>query len=131
LFIQDILLSIFLKKLLLKYIGITKVGLIFVNTKIIRYYNNINIYLNIHDSFLDLFFYNYKKKKPIYKLKKKLYTKFNKKYRTIFQKVYQSKKFKKKLQKKQILHKFLIKKRNNILRNFLRIFVKQKFLKSF
>src|SRR3989344_5315152 len=58
---QDILLDRFFRRLLTSHLSSTAVGIIFVNLKIIRFFDNISLYLYIHDSFLDLLFFNLKK----------------------------------------------------------------------
>lgn len=53
---QDLILDNFCKKVLIKYFNSVNLGLIFLNLKIIRCFESINLYLYVHDSLLDLFF---------------------------------------------------------------------------
>lgn len=78
---QDILINTFFKKIFRSHINLIEMGVIFVNLKVIRSYEKIFLYLYIHDSFLDLLFFNLKKNERFMKLRKLLGRKFYKKYR--------------------------------------------------
>ena len=60
-------------------------GVIFVNLKIIRSFNNLNLYVYIHDSFLDLTFQDLKKSRRYFRLKRALikafFFRFKRRYR--------------------------------------------------
>src|SRR5690348_991582 len=78
---QDQLLENFCRKVLIKYFNSVKLGLIFLNLKIIRYFNSVNLYLYVHDSLLDLFFFNLKKNKIFLTLRKKIFKRISKRYK--------------------------------------------------
>lgn len=85
---QDILIRSFFKKVFSFYFNMTAAGVIFVNLKIIRSFNDISFYIYIHDSFLDLLFYNLKKNRRFIMMRKLLARKFYRKYRKIVRKKY-------------------------------------------
>ena len=66
----------------------TSAGVIFVNLKIIRSFKDLFLYIYIHDSFLDLLFYNLKKNRRFVMMRKLLARKFYRKYRKIVRKKY-------------------------------------------
>jgi ribosomal protein S3 len=80
---QDILLRLFFKKIFSFHFNMTSVGVILVNLKIIRSFNNLFLYIYIHDSFLDLLFFNLKKNRRFIMMRKLLARKFYRKYRKI------------------------------------------------
>lgn len=73
---QDILINKFLKKFLLVSLDSTEAGVIFVNLKIIRSFNLLNLYIYIHDGFLDMMFFNLKKNRKFLALRRVLIRKF-------------------------------------------------------
>lgn len=78
---QDILIDRLVKKLFTSYLDSTNVGVIFVNLKIIRFFDNLSLYIYIHDSFFDLLFFNLKKNARFLLIKRLFSKKFYKKYR--------------------------------------------------
>jgi hypothetical protein len=66
----------------------TAAGVIFVNLKIIRSFDDVSFYIYIHDSFLDLLFFNLKKNRRFVMMRKLLARKFYRKYRKIVRKKY-------------------------------------------
>ncbi len=85
---QDVLLRSFFKKVFSFYFNMTSAGVIFVNLKIIRSFKDLFLYIYIHDSFLDLLFYNLKKNRRFVMMRKLLARKFYRKYRKIVRKKY-------------------------------------------
>ena len=85
---QDILLRSFFTKIFRFYFNMTSAGVIFVNLKIIRSFKDLFLYIYIHDSFLDLLFYNLKKNRRFVMMRKLLARKFYRKYRKIVRKKY-------------------------------------------
>ena len=77
---QDIILEKFFKKLLCTHTDSVSIGVILVNLKIIRSFNFLSVYVYIHDSFLDLLFFNLKKNYKYLTMRKHLNRKFFKKY---------------------------------------------------
>lgn len=119
---QDVMLDNFFKKILIKHFNSVQLGLIFLNTKVVRYFDSVNIYLYVHDSLLDLFFFNFKKNKVFLKLRKKFFKKISKRYRlSSFKPVLSSKKLK------------ILKKRtvSSYSKRFMFTFLKNKILRSF
>lgn len=119
---QDVMLDNFFKKILIKHFNSVHLGLIFLNTKIVRYFDSVNIYLYVHDSLLDLFFFNFKKNKVFLKLRKKFFKKISKRYRlSSFRPALSSKKLK------------ILKKRtvSSYSKRFMFTFLKNKVLRSF
>jgi hypothetical protein len=53
---SDIIFSRFIKIFLYNILRLDKVGLIFINFKIVRNFNLLNFYLFVHDSFLDMLY---------------------------------------------------------------------------
>lgn len=78
---QDILIYRFFKRFLIAQLDSTSIGVIFVNLKIIRSFNSIALYFYIHDSFLDLLFFNLKKNARFVMIKRLFNKRFYKKYR--------------------------------------------------
>jgi hypothetical protein len=120
---QDILIDRFFRKLLTKYLDSTTIGLIFVNLKIIRFFNNISLYVYVHDSFLDLLFFNLKKNARFLLIKRLFSKKFYKKYRKELRR------------NKRLQHKlFIFLKRKIILkysRKLFFLFIKNRILKIY
>ena len=123
---QDILLDRFFRRLLTIHLSSTAVGIIFVNLKIIRFFDNISLYLYIHDSFLDLLFFNLKKNARFVLIRRLFNKRFYKKYRKTLRQGKQFKKFKTKLfmfLKKKIILKYS--------RKLFFLFIKNKILKVY
>src|SRR3989344_2825997 len=123
---QDILLDRFFRRLLTSHLSSTAVGIIFVNLKIIRFFDNISLYLYIHDSFLDLLFFNLKKNARFVLIRRLFNKRFYKKYRKTLRQGKQFKKFKTKLfmfLKKKIILKYS--------RKLFFLFIKNKILKVY
>ena len=78
---QDILIYRFFRKFLIAQLDSTSIGVIFVNLKIIRSFDSIALYFYIHDSFLDLLFFNLKKNARFVLIKRLFNKRFYKKYR--------------------------------------------------
>lgn len=78
---QDILIYRFFRKFLMVQLDSTSIGVIFVNLKIIRSFDSIALYFYIHDSFLDLLFFNLKKNARFVLIKRLFNKRFYKKYR--------------------------------------------------
>ena len=120
---QDILIDRFFRKLLTKYLDSTTIGLIFVNLKIIRFFNIISLYVYVHDSFLDLLFFNLKKNARFLLIKRLFSKKFYKKYRKELRR------------NKRLQHKlFIFLKRKIILkysRKLFFLFIKNRILKIY
>jgi hypothetical protein len=103
----------------------TAAGVIFVNLKIIRSFDDVSFYVYIHDSFLDLLFFNLKKNRRFVMMRKLLARKFYRKYRKIVRKKY-------KLSKRLKLISFL--KKKLILRygkKLFFLFIKNKILRVY
>lgn len=123
---QDILLDRFFRSLLTNHLGSTAAGIIFVNLKIIRFFDNISLYLYIHDSFLDLLFFNLKKNARFVLIRRLFNKRFYKKYRKTLRQSKQFKNFKTRL--------FMFLKRKIILkysRKLFFLFIKNKILKIY
>jgi hypothetical protein len=123
---QDILLDRFFRKLLISHFDSTAVGIIFVNLKIIRVFDNISLYLYIHDSFLDLLFFNLKKNARFILIRRLFNKRFYKKYRKSLRLDKQFKKFRARL--------FIVLKKKIILkysRKLFFLFIKNKILKIY
>lgn len=123
---QDILLDRFFRRLLTNHLGSTAVGIIFVNLKIIRFFDNISLYLYIHDSFLDLLFFNLKKNARFVLIRRLFNKRFYKKYRKTLRRGKQFKKLKNRLfifLKKKIILKYS--------RKLFFLFIKNKILKVY
>nr|ALG41030.1 ribosomal protein S3 [Acanthamoeba polyphaga] len=123
---QDVLLDRFFRKLLTGHLGSTNVGIIFVNLKIIRFFDNISLYLYIHDSFLDLLFFNLKKNTRFVLIRRLFNKRFYKKYRKTLRLGKEFKKFKARL--------FIVLKKKVILkysRKLFFLFIKNKILKIY
>lgn len=118
---QDILISRFLKKLFYFYFNTTEIGLIFVNLKVLRTFNNLNLYLYIHDSFLDLLLLNLKKDTSFLKIRKDLVKRLSKKYLTASTKLKNKGVLLNRVKKRIVL---------KISRKILLIFLKNKILKK-
>ena len=106
---QDILLDRFFRKFLISHLGSTAVGIIFVNLKIIRFFDNISLYLYVHDSFLDLLFFNLKKNARFVLIRRLFNKRFYKKYRRVLRQGKQFKKLKTRLfifLKKKVILKY-------------------------
>jgi uncharacterized membrane protein YbhN (UPF0104 family) len=97
----------------------TAAGVIFVNLKIIRSFENVSFYIYIHDSFLDLLFFNLKKNRRFVMMRKLLARKFYRKYRKIVRKKY-------KLSKRLKLVSFLKKKTSFKIRKKIIFFIYKK-----
>lgn len=121
---QDIMLSNFFKKLISRHIDSTSVGLIFVNLKLIRAFDKLNMYIYLHDSFLDSLLYNLKKNYQYVKIRKKMFKKFILRFKKLIKNNYIV------LSKKEvsIFRKKLISKYS---RKFFFLILKEKFLKSY
>jgi len=120
---QDILIDRFFRKFLTTHLDSTNAGIIFVNLKIIRSFNNISLYVYIHDSFLDLLFFNLKKNARFLLIKRLFNKKFYKKYRKALR---QNKQLKQGL--------FMLLKKRVILRysrKLFFLFIKNKILKIY
>jgi ribosomal protein S3 len=120
---QDILIERFFRKFLVTHLDSTSAGIIFVNLKIIRFFNNISLYIYIHDSFLDLLFFNLKKNARFLLIKRLFNKKFYKKFRKALRR---NKKFKAKLftfLKKKVILKYS--------RKLFFLFIKNKILKLY
>ncbi len=123
---QDILLDRFFRKFLISHLGSTAVGIIFVNLKIIRFFDNISLYLYVHDSFLDLLFFNLKKNARFVLIRRLFNKRFYKKYRRVLRQGKQFKKLKTRLfifLKKKIILKYS--------RKLFFLFIKNKILKVY
>lgn len=123
---QDILLDRFFRKLLISHFDSTAVGIIFVNLKVIRVFDNISLYLYIHDSFLDLLFFNLKKNARFILIRRLFNKRFYKKYRKSLRLDKQFKKLKSRL--------FVVLKKKIILkysRKLFFLFIKNKILKIY
>jgi len=121
---QDILLRLFFKKVFSFYFNITSAGVIFVNLKIIRSFNDLSLYMYIHDGFLDLLFFNLKKNRKFVVMRKLLVRKFYRKYRKIVRK----KKRLKSIKFIRFLRKKLVLKYG---RKLFFLFIKNKFLRFY
>jgi ribosomal protein S3 len=120
---QDILIHKFFKKIFLKYLNSTDIGVIFVNIKIIRFFDKLSFYIYVHDSFLDLLFFNLKKNVRFMLIKKLFSQKFYKKYRRVFR-LYKRPKFKLfRLLKRKIILKYS--------RKLFFLFIKNRILKTY
>lgn len=120
---QDILIDRLVKKLFTSYLDSTNVGVIFVNLKIIRFFDNLSLYIYIHDSFFDLLFFNLKKNARFLLIKRLFSKKFYKKYRRAIR-------INKQLQSRL----FIILKKKIILkysRKLFFLFIKNKILKIY
>lgn len=119
---QDILLQRFFRKLLAFHLDSVNIGVIFVNLKITRSFDSLSLYLYIHDSFLDLLFFNLGKNSRFLKVRKELNKKFWKKYRTV-------------VRRNKLRHKlFYFLKKKIILkyaRKFFFLFLKNKILRAY
>jgi len=105
------------------YINSIDIGVIFINLKIIRSFDKISLYLYIHDSFLDLMFFNLKKNRKFFQLRRRLNRKFLYKYKKLEKKI---------SEKKMWMMPFL--RRKTVLkycRKFLFLFLKNKILKTY
>lgn len=120
---QDIIINKFFKKLFYFYFNITKIGLIFVNLKILRTFNNLNLYLYVHDSFLDLLRLNLRKDASFVRIRRNLVKKIYKKYFSAAAKLKNKRLRLLKRIKKKIVLKFS--------RKMLFIFLKNKILKKY
>lgn len=119
---QDLMLDSFCKKILVKYFNSVNLGLIFLNLKVVRSFDSVSLYFYIHDSLLDLFFFNLKKNKNFLSLRKAVYKRICKRYRLAFRNLNLSfRKFK--IFKKKIVRSYS--------RKFMFIFLKNKVLKMF
>lgn len=120
---QDILIYRFFRKFLMTQLDSTSIGVIFVNLKIIRSFNNISLYFYIHDSFLDLLFFNLKKNARFVLIRRLFNKRFYKKYRRSLR---QTKKFQTRL--------FAVLKKKVILkysRKLFFLFIKNRILKTY
>ena len=120
---QDILIYRFFKKFLITHLDSTSIGIIFVNLNIIVSFNNIALYFYIHDSFLDLLFFNLKKNARFVLIKRLFNKRFYKKYRKSLR---QNKQLKTKvfvLLKKKVILKYS--------RKLFFLFIKNKILKTY
>jgi ribosomal protein S3 len=119
---QDILVQKFFRKLLAFHLDSVNIGVIFVNLKITRSFDSLFLYLYIHDSFLDLLFFNLGKNSRFLKVRKELNKKFWKKYR-------------KAVRRNKLRHKlFYFLKKKIILkyaRKFFFLFLKNKILRVY
>ncbi len=123
---QDVLLDRFFRKLLTSHFDSTSVGIIFVNLKVIRVFDNISLYLYIHDSFLDLLFFNLKKNTRFILIRRLFNKRFYKKYRKSLRINKQFKKFRARI--------FMVLKKKIILkysRKLFFLFIKNKILKIY
>jgi hypothetical protein len=102
----------------------TSAGVIFVNLKIIRSFNDLFIYIYIHDSFLDLLFFNLKKNRRFVMIRKILARRFYRKYRRLARRL----KYSKKLKLLTFLKKKLVLKYGKKL---FFLFIKNKILKLY
>lgn len=119
---QDILINKFFNKLFHFYFDSIDIGLIFVNLKIIRNFKNLTLYLYIHDSFLDLLFYNFKKNRTYISVRKSLARRLAFKYFKALSKFNRKGILYRKLKKKLIL---------KFSRKMFIIFLKNKVLKKY
>lgn len=121
---QDIIIQKFFKKLFSYHFDSTSVGVIFVNLKIIRSFKNVSLYIYIHDSFLDLLFFNLKKNVRFIIIRKLLSRKFYKKYRGILRRYKQKPRARLfRLLKKRVILKYS--------RKLFFLFIKNKILKAY
>jgi ribosomal protein S3 len=120
---QDILIDRFFRKFLTIHLDSTNVGIIFVNLKIIRSFNNISLYFYIHDSFLDLLFFNLKRNARFLLIKRLFNKKFYKKYRKALRQNKQLKPGLFMLLKKRVILKYS--------RKLFFLFIKNKILKIY
>ncbi len=70
-----------MKRIFSFHLDSISVGLILVNLKIIRSFNSLSLYIYVHDSFLDLLFFNLKKEKKYIFVKRYYHQRFFRKYR--------------------------------------------------
>lgn len=127
--IQDILVYRFVRKFLNKYVNLTKIGILFDNLKIVRSFNKLYLYLFIHDGFLDLMLSNWKRTRYFFKLRKRLAKRRKKYYTSLFLKHFSNRKFR--FTKKYMLFRFVRLKNYRFLKNFIVLFIKQRFLLKF
>jgi hypothetical protein len=105
------------------YLNSTDIGVILVNIKIIRFFDKLSLYIYVHDSFLDLLFFNLKKNVRFMLIKKSLSRKFYKKYRRAVRLYKQPKVKLFRLLKRKILLKYS--------RKLFFLFIKNKILKIY
>jgi len=121
---QDILIQRLLRRIFSFHLDSISVGLILVNLKIIRSFNSLSLYIYVHDSFLDLLFFNLKKDKMYLFVKSYYHQRFFRKYRGYMR----SKKYGSNIRLLYILQKRLVFKYS---RKLFFLFLKNKILRVF